>query len=177
MNIYVRYFDNETLAHSAEEVVAFLAGIPEIEMNDDLASDIYSYIDSDNIYPKRYKVRPHVYFILIKTEAATMEDFKDKKAVRSRLEKKEGVPAQQQLNDEVPGWYEGSLNFKRVMMVPSTGKFQYYDTLFVARCKAVSGIHCYERIVEHLRTVVDERSQFPSAKGKNFTFKFLGRCK
>jgi hypothetical protein len=47
----------------------------------------------------------------------------------------------------------------------------------VACVKAVSGMDCYERIVEHLRELVDERSQFPSAKGKNFKFRYLGKAK
>jgi hypothetical protein len=59
-------------------------------------------------------------------------------------------------------------------MVPGTGKFQYRDTHFVAQVKAVSGLDCYNRIVDHLRQRVDDRSQFPSAKGKNFKFKYLG---
>ncbi|MBQ9179158.1 MAG: hypothetical protein IJ140_09320, partial [Prevotella sp.] len=75
------------------------------------------------------------------------------------------------------GWYEGSLNFKRVVLIPATGKFEYRDTHFVAQCKANSGIDCYNRIVDYLNQRVDSRSQFPSAKGKNFRFQFLGYCK
>ena len=41
----------------------------------------------------------------------------------------------------------------------------------------MSGIDCYNRIVDHLRERVDGRSQFPSAKGKNFRFKYLGMWK
>jgi len=81
------------------------------------------------------------------------------------------------LNEEREGWYEGALDFKRVVLIPSTGKHEYRDTHFVAQCKAVSGMECYSRIVDYLRTRVDGRSQFPSAKGKNFKFKFLGYCK
>jgi hypothetical protein len=43
--------------------------------------------------------------------------------------------------------------------------------------KAESGLDCYNRIVESLRSRVDSRSQFPSAKGKSFKFRYLGRCK
>lgn len=75
------------------------------------------------------------------------------------------------------GWYEGELDFKRVVLIPGTGKHEYRDTVFVARCKAFSGIDCYNRIVEYLRTRVDNRSQFPSAKGKKFHFKYLGMWK
>ena len=69
------------------------------------------------------------------------------------------------------------LDFKRVALMPGTGKFQYRDTRFVARCKAYSGLDCYNRIVDHLSQRVDRRSQFPSSKGKNFKFTFLGECK
>jgi hypothetical protein len=149
-------------------------------MDADLEADIRSYAASDVYYPKRYKVRPRIYFIVIKTEAATMLDFKQKKALRSnpdRQQRENVPPAIAKLNEERPGWYEGTLNFKRVVMIPSTGKHEYRDTLFVANCKAQSGLDCYNRIVEHLRSRVDGRSQFPSAKGKNFKFKYLGMWK
>jgi hypothetical protein len=81
------------------------------------------------------------------------------------------------LSEICPGWYEGTLDFKRVLLVPGTGKFQYRDTEFTACVKAESGIDCYERIVDHLRERVDDRSQFPSAKGKNFRFRYLGKAK
>ena len=143
MNLYLRYFDKEILVDNVDEAIAFLAGIEEIGMNPVLEQDIRNYVASDVFYPKRYKTRPRVYFIIIKTEAATMQDFKEKKALQ----------------------------------VPGTGKFQYRDTHFVARCKAMSGQDCYNRIVDHLSQRVDSRSQFPSAKGKNFKFQYLGLCK
>ena len=143
-----------------------------------LERDVREYVESSVMYPKRYKIRPRVYFIIIKTEAETMEDFKEKKAVRpvATLVKPE-PPVLVRLNEERFGWYEGSLDFKRVSVVPGTGKFQYRDTHFVACCKAVSGMDCYNRIVDHLSQRVDPRSQFPSAKGKYFKFTYLGQCK
>ena len=75
------------------------------------------------------------------------------------------------------GWYEGSLDFKRVVLLPSTGKHEYRDTQFIAQCKANSGQDCYNRIVDYLKDRVDGRSQFPSAKGKSFHFKYLGKWK
>lgn len=179
MNLYIRFFDHEALVHNADEAIDFLSTIPEIPLDKALANDIRNYINSDVTFPKRCKVRPHVYFIIIKTEAATMQDFKDKKALRSNTEggRREGNPVVLQLNQEREGWYEGSLSFKRVVLLPSTGKHEYRDTLFVARCKALSGLDCYNRIVDYLQTRVDHRSQFPSAKGKNFQFKYLGMWK
>jgi hypothetical protein len=179
MNLYLRYFDNEVLVESVDDAIAFLSGIEEIGMNANLEQDIRNYAASDVFYPKRYKVRPRVYFIIIKTEAATMQDFKDKKAIHTPngFEDKSASPAVMRLNEERFGWYEGVMDFKRVQQVPGTGKFQYRDTHFVARCKAASGMDCYNRIVDHLSQRVDTRSQFPSAKGKNFKFTFLGQCK
>lgn len=179
MNLYLRYFDKEILVNDVDEAIAFLAGIDEIGMNPMLEQDIRDYVASDVFYPKRYKIRQRVYFIIIKTEAATMQDFKDKKAVHAiaALSEKSTTPVMTRLTEEHFGWYEGVLDFKRVQMVPGTGKFQYRDTRFVAQCKAVSGQDCYNRIVDHLSQRVDPRSQFPSAKGKNFKFRFLGDCK
>ena len=87
------------------------------------------------------------------------------------------VSAMNRLNEDHPGWYEGTIDFKRVVLVPATGKHEYRDTRFVAQVKAMSGQDCYNRIVEHLRSRVDSRSQFPSAKGKNFRFRYLGMWK
>jgi hypothetical protein len=183
MNLYLRYFDYETFCYSVEEAIDFLASIPEIGMDAALEEDIRSYVASDMYYPKRYKIRPRVYFIIIKTTAANMEDFKQKKAVNHPKTEKissdhpEGAAASQKLHDVNAGWYNGQLNFKRVTMIPQTGKFEYKDTHVEFNCKAMSGIDCYNRIVEYLRTRVDRRSQFPSAKGKNYKFSYLGKWK
>ena len=183
MNLYIRYFDYETLCYSVEEALDFLSSIPEIGVDAALEADIRSYAASDIYYPKRYKIRPRVYFIIIKTTAATMEDFKQKKAVNPGKSEKTAVARQggsspaQGLNDTREGWYDGQLDFKRVAMVPQTGKFEFKDTHVEYQCKAVSGIDCYNRIVEYLQTRVDRRSQFPSAKGKNFKFEYLGKWK
>lgn len=182
MNLYLRYFDRETLVYNVDDAIDFLASIDEIHMNNELAADIRDYVASDVYYPKRYKIRPRVYFIIIKTEAATMLDFKQKKALRTNVphvsDQHDTVASSiAYLNEERPGWYEGSLDFKRVVLVPVTGKHEYRDTHFVVNCKAMSGMDCYNRIVEYLRGRVDSRSQFPSAKGKNFKFRYLGLWK
>lgn len=179
MNLYLRYFDRETLVYSVDEAIDFLRDIDEVGMNPVLEADIREYVESDVFYPKRYKVRPRVYFIIIKTDAETMQDFKEKKAVHSTplAPAKAVTPALVRLNEIRPGWYEGMIDFKRVLLVPGTGKFQYRDTQFIANVKAESGMDCYNRIVDHLRERVDDRSQFPSAKGKNFKFRYLGQAK
>ena len=183
MNLYVRYFDKEVLVPTVDEAIGFLRSIPDIDVTRDLEADIRDYAASEVFFPKRYKVRSHVYFIVIKTVAATMLDIKQKKAVRATVPQpqvdRHGLAenALTRLTEERPGWYEGSLDFKRVVMIPTTGKHEYRDTKFVVHCKANSGQDCYNRIIEHLRERVDNRSQFPSAKGKNFRFKYLGMWK
>ena len=177
MNLYLRYFDNEILVHTVDEAIDFLSSIEEIGMDANLEHDIRQYAESEIYYPKRYKIRPRVYFIIIKTEAETMEDFKNKKALRTPSENSDKpmvTPVLARLNERREGWYEGIVDFKRVLLVPGTGKFEYRDTHFVARCKAESGMDCYNRIIDNLRQRVDPRSQFPSPKGKNFQFEYLG---
>lgn len=184
MNLYLRYFSEETLVHSVEEAVAFLTSLADFKVSSNMVNDLRQFAESPVSYPKRYKIRPRVYFIVIKTTANTMEEFKannkknnhpvsDNIGDMSVAHKNE---RQAELAEEKKGWYEGSIMFKRVIPIQGTGKFQYKDTLFVARCKANSPLHCYERIVQHLRNRqdVDLRSQFPSAKGKNFSYTYLG---
>ena len=109
MNFYLRYFDQEILVNTVDDAIAFLADIDEIGMNPMLENDIRSYCASDVKYPKRYKIRPRVYFIIIKTDAATMQDFKEKRAVFPALDRveKPATPALVRLNEEQFGWYEG----------------------------------------------------------------------
>jgi hypothetical protein len=180
MNLYLRYFDREVLVSTVDEAIEFLRTIDDIEMNPLLEADIREYAASDIFYPKRYKVHPRVYFIIIKTEAKTLQDFKDKKAVHEGGEAQpttKTTPTIMRLNEINDGWYEGIVDFKRVLLIPGTGKFQYRDTQFVARLKAISGMECYERMIDYLRERVDDRSQFPSPKGKNFKFRYLGKCR
>ena len=179
--MYLRYFDKEILVSTVDEAIDFLRSIDDIEMNPLLEADIREYVASNIYYPKRYKVHPRVYFIIIKTDAQSMQDFKEKRAVHDAGDavpaSKATAPALVRLNEIRDGWYEGIVDFKRVLMVPGTGKFQYRDCQFVARLKAISGMECYERMVDYLRERVDDRSQFPSPKGKNFKFRYLGKCK
>jgi hypothetical protein len=183
MNLYLRYFDRETLVTNVDDAIDFLNTIQDITITPEMEADIRNYAESDVYFPKRYKVRSHVYFIIIKTLANNMLEFKQKKALRNPMQN--GANDRRMMNDstiyrlneQLPGWYEGELDFKRVVMIPTTGKHEYRDTHFVARCKANSGMDCYNRIVDYLRDRVDNRSQFPSAKGKNFHYRYLGMWK
>ena len=182
MNIYARYFDQDILVYNLDELIDFLSSIPDIQVTQELVDDIRNYIEGDMPYPKRYKIRPRVYFILIKTTAESLEAFKANKKqapmptneIDNDMQNKKDM-RMSLLTQENPGWYKGTIKFKRVILIPGTGKFQYQDTTFSALTKAYSGMDCYNTIINHLknRQDVDLRSQFPSAKGNSFDFKFI----
>ncbi|MBO7067540.1 MAG: hypothetical protein J6W52_02510 [Bacteroidaceae bacterium] len=173
MNLYLRYFDSEVFAYSIDEAFDFLQSIPEVDLDEFLMSDIVQYVESNNMYPKRYKVHGKAYFIIIKTTASCMEEFKSNGALAHDDVPKTKVDVFSEFN---PGWYDGSIMFKRVIPIPQTQKFQYVDTFFVARVKALSKLDCYNKIIDHLRSRndIDSRSQFPSIKGRNFECVFHG---
>lgn len=186
MNLYVRYFDNECVAKSVEESLDFLRSIGEIKLDNNVANRINTFLNSSNLYPFRLKVSYSNYVLFLKTEAETLEQFKIEEQQRKEQKAAAGGTLQtmaerkksilEALNEEHVGWYEASILFKRVVLVPQTQKFQYIDTRFRVRCKAISAMDCYNRIIDHLksRKEIDSRSQFPSAKSANFEYKFLG---
>ena len=55
MNLYLRYFDQETLVSNVEEALDFLGSIPEIGLNQDLEADIRDYVASDVFIQKDTK--------------------------------------------------------------------------------------------------------------------------
>lgn len=190
MNLYIRYFNDEIVATSVEDALDFIRGIQGFAVTPQFEADFRQYAEGNLPYPKRYKVRTRVYFIVIKTTATNLTEFKANGKGGQAIEEGD-VPTdfsperpmvrlkqqmQLRLTDEMPGWYEGAMRFKRVVRNSITGKFNYLDTTFVARVKAHNPMECYERIIDHLRTRsdVDPRSQFPSIKGKNFRYTYLG---
>ncbi len=178
MNLYVRFYDGEAIVSSVEELIENLKdfGVPQSLFDDDFVEEIYDFVNSKVVHPRRFRVTPRQYFILIKTNVSTLDEFKSnaKNTTESLVVHK--VDKVSLLNEVNPGWYEGAITFKRVVYSSRLNRFQYKDTMFKARVKAQSAIDCYNRIVEHLqnRQEVDARSQFPSAKGRNFSYTFIG---
>ena len=76
MNIYLRYFDNETLVSDVEQALDFLQSIPDIDVDDSMATDLRHFVESNVMYPKRYKVKTRAYFIVIKTTASSLEELR-----------------------------------------------------------------------------------------------------
>lgn len=184
MNLYVRYFDYETLATNMNEVAEFISSIKEINVDENSLARVKNFWESDNAYPFRLKVSFSNYVLFLKTDAHDLPEFKYLEQLRKE-NKGDGVAPQTMsekkrslldaLNEPKEGWYEATLMFKRVVQIRTTNKFQYRDTRFKVRLKAASPMDCYNRVVEHLRNRqdVDSRSQFPSVKSANFVYKFL----
>lgn len=184
MNLYIRFFDDERVVTSIDEALEFISTFQGFKVTPDFEEDFRQYAEGEVLYPKRYKVRSRIYFIVIKTTAATLQEFKANGKHNAEAGA-DGAPAvllkpkdiiEQRLNEEMPGWYEGYINFKRVIYVPETGKHDYVDTEFSAITKAWSPMDCYNRLVDYARSRddVDERSQFPSPRGKNFKYEYIG---
>ncbi|MBQ7462253.1 MAG: hypothetical protein IJS63_08375 [Bacteroidaceae bacterium] len=176
MNLYIRYFDDETLVYSVEEALAFLSSLEDVEVTEEMTSELEKFMQSSALYPKHIKVRARSFFIAIKTTAKTMEEFKAKGASLGKEEKAAQKEAIASYSKEQPGWYEAKISFKRVILMPETQKSQYFDTPFVCKVWANSAQECYDKVIEHLRgrQDIDPRSQFPSIKSQNFEFSFLG---
>jgi hypothetical protein len=77
MNLYVRYFDHEFLAKTVDEALSFLTSIDEIKLESNAAVRISTFLNSSNLYPFRLKVSYSNYVLFLKTEAETLEQFKE----------------------------------------------------------------------------------------------------
>lgn len=180
VNLYIRFFDEEALVHSVAEALDFLSSLDYFVMNDEIVADLEKFVSSNALYPKHIRVSGRSFFIAIKTTANTLEEFKSKGAEQLKLDKAAQKAAQKEMvaqcSQPNPGWYAAKIVFKRVVLHPDTQKFHYVDTPFICKVKAESPQDCYDKVVSHLRNRqdVDPRSQFPSIKGGNFEFEYLG---
>jgi len=161
----------------------FLRSISEIKVDGNTANRINDFLTSSNTYPFRLKVSYSNYVLFLKTDAESIDEFhqleQENKAVRSDGRNMSNAD-KKRLQMEIltasnPGWYEGSIVFKRVLVDKVTNKCRYIDTPFVVRCKADSPMDCYNRIIDHLksRADLDSRCQYPSVRSTSFTYKFL----
>ena len=176
MNLYIRYFDDETLVHSVEEALHFLSSLDDVEVNEEIVTELEKFMSSSAMYPKHIKVRTRSFFIAIKTTASTMEEFKAKGAGLGKEEKAAQKEALASYSKSQPGWYEARITFKRVVLLPETQKSKYVDTPFVCKVWSNSAQECYDKVISHLRgrEDIDPRSQYPSIKSEKFEFDYLG---
>ncbi len=169
-----------------DEVIDFLKTIHDFSYSEEAVNRVNLYYTSSNLYPFRLKVNYSNYILFLKTEAETIEEFRQLEQVKKEqkaAKEAAGIHPEKRkstlelMAEPNPGWYEAALTFKRVVPIPDTNKFQYRDARFRVRLKAASPIDCYNRIVKHLRgrQDVDQRSQFPSAKSSNFEYTYIGK--
>ncbi|MBP3243911.1 MAG: hypothetical protein J6M59_02230 [Bacteroidaceae bacterium] len=208
MNLYVRFFDQEVVVPNVEAALEFLESIPEVSLKNVQKKQLIDFVEGPKSYPCRIKLKGQVYFLVIKTEVSTLEEFKKNansnssasNAPKAMAPIPNGdtsvnlsasdfpysdlistgpklIPSRVDiLMEENPGWYECKLIFKRAIPKTDYSPFRYEDTQFVVQLKGKSGFDCYSQMINHLknRQDIDARSQYPSMKGNNFSFKFLG---
>ena len=183
MNLYIRYFDREHVAKSVEEALVFLRSLEDVKVENNMANRITTFLNSSNIYPFRLKVSFSNYVLFLKTEADTIEQFKEEEAKRKeqRAERATSMAERKKnildaLNEKRIGWWDTTLTFKRVITMPETGKCKYIDTRFRVKQKAESAMDAYNHLIDHLinRPEIDPRSQFPSCKSEKYEYVYLG---
>lgn len=181
MNIYARYFDQDTLVYSFDELMDFLSSIPDIRITPELVEDVRNYVESDMPYPKRYKIRPRVYFILIKTTAESLSAFKANRKNPQEQTTSDNEPFNKkeirigQLMEERKGWYKGTIIFKGSSLYQRR-KIPISRHTILCSCLChmwTRMLRPYYRLLKN-RQDIDLRSQFPSSRGQNFRFVFMG---
>lgn len=178
MNYYIRFFDKEALLSSYEDVLAFLVNC-DFEIDEKvmqpLMDELFDYLNSNNNHPKRFKLSSKVYFIIIKTDVNTMEEFKSVGAAKAAAKEEIAILENVEEVEKREGWYECNIKFKRVVENPITHKCEIKDTKFISKVYGDCIEECYNKVVKYLqnRQDIDSRSQYPSIKGKNFTCNFI----
>ena len=173
MNYYVRYFDSEGVFSTVEDLKDYVASIPRINMTEDLAQAIQQFCDDNTNYPRHFRLPNKTTFIVIKTNALTLEEFKLRGANGGQLPQpvhKEKEPVVSVYDELRPGLYEVTMCFRRAFVNPETGKCHYAEDEIVVNMLSQSQRQCYDILLEHLhgRGDVDPRSQYPSIKSDNF---------
>ena len=75
MNLYIRYFEDEVVVTTVDAALDFIRSIQDFKVTPQFEAEFRDYAEGSIPFPKRYKVRPRVYFIVIKTQASTLEEF------------------------------------------------------------------------------------------------------
>lgn len=173
MNIYIRYFDEETLCHNITEVRDFLKSIGEINVTQKMLDDIADYASSDMLYPKRYKTTSRNYFIMIKTPLETLAEFHANG--KDKGDSVEAPRTDSKYDIRQAGWYRCVKHFKR--LIPgASNKSEYVDTSIEVLLFGESPRDCHDKIVTYLqqRNDIDPRSQYPAIKESNFEYEYSG---
>ena len=179
MNYYARYFDSEGVFSTPEALVDFIANIPQILMNEELANAILSFCADKTSHPRHFRLPNKNTFIVIKTTATSLEEFKTRGAnggIVSADSKEQNAPQISPLEEIKPGKYEVRMVFRRAIVNPETRKCSFVEETFEVEMLAQSQRQCFEVVLEHLKNHpdIDPRSQYPSIRSAaNFSAKLV----
>lgn len=179
MNYYARYFDSEGVFPTPETLVGFICSIPQIVMTEELSDAILKFCSDKTSFPRHFRLPNKSTFIVIKTNAATLEEFKTRGANGGVLpaESNNGNVSKLAAAEEIrPGKYDVSMTFRRAVVNPETHKCFFVDETFGVEMLAQSQRQCFEVVMEHLKNHpdVDSRSQYPSIRSANFKATLIG---
>lgn len=174
MNYYARYFNSEGVFNTPQALVDFIESIPQITMTDELAGAILKFCEDKTSFPRHFRLPNKHTFIVIKTNASSLDEFKAIGAnggVLPEAKETRNTPV-----DELrPGKYHVSITFRRAIVNPETRKCVFVEETFEVEMLAQSQRQCYDVVIEHLKNHpdLDARSQFPSIRSTNFTATLL----
>lgn len=170
MNYYARYFDSEGVFPTPEDLVDFISSIPQILMTDELSDAIHKFCTDKTSFPRHFRLPNKNTFIVIKTNASTLDEFKTRGA-NGGIVPEEPKEVKHTAADEIrPGMYSVCINFRRAIVNPETRKCSFVDEIFEAEMLAQSQRQCFDVVVDYLKNHpdVDIRSQYPSIRSSNF---------
>jgi hypothetical protein len=171
MNYYVRYFDSEGVFPTPQNLIEFLSNVPKILMTEELADAILKFCEDKTSHPRHFRLPNKSTFIIIKTNATTLDEFKLRGANGGivPIECKESIPSS--IDELRPGMYNVKVNFRRALVNPETKKCGFVDELFEVEMLAQGVRHCFDVVIDYLKKHpdVDPRSQYPGIKSSNFS--------
>lgn len=177
MNLYIRFFDDETLCHNMDEVQDFLVGLGAFEVTPKILVDIDLYVKSSVTFPKRYKTGGRQFFIMIKTPLDTLAEF-HANGKEARGDNPQPAVSESKYDEACEGWYRCEKKFRRMINIEAEGgKLRYVDSSIEVLVYASTPRECHTKVVDYLRSRpdIDERSQYPALKDANFTYEYQGQ--
>ena len=177
MNYYVRYFETEGVFPTPQALVEFVANIPQITMTDELADGIYGFCEDKTSFPRHFRLPNKNTFIVIKTTASTLEEFKERGASANSANAAEQKEVKLSPADEIhPGRYNVKMVFRRAIVNPDTRKCSFVEETFEVEMLAQSQRQCFDVVIDYLKNHpdVDSRSQYPSIRSSNFQATLVG---
>lgn len=177
MNYYARYFDSEGVLPSPQDLVDFIGSIPQITMTEELSDAILKFCSDKTSFPRHFRLPNKNTFIVIKTNAATLDEFKTRGANGGAMPVEENNVPKQTAADEIrPGKYDVKMTFRRAVVNPETRKCFFVEETFGVEMLAQSQRQCFDVVIDYLKNHpdVDSRSQYPSIRSSNFQATLVG---